>query len=96
LRNALLNREIFTTLTEANVLIADWRKEYNQFRPYSSLSYKPPAPAAQTKAQFFKQKSTVGPGGGCVKALGPRNDSPNNYQLTGLSRKVGKMKISLL
>ena len=28
---------------EAKVLIADWRKEYNQFRPRSSLRYKPPA-----------------------------------------------------
>ena len=43
----LLNREIFTTLTEAKVLIADWRKEYNQFRPHSSLRYKPPAPEAK-------------------------------------------------
>jgi len=39
LRDELLNREIFTTLTEAKVLIADWRKEYNHFRPHSSLRY---------------------------------------------------------
>jgi transposase InsO family protein len=48
--NDLLNREIFTTLTEAKVLIADWRKEYNQFRPHSSLRYKPPAPEAKMLA----------------------------------------------
>ena len=47
LRDELLNREIFTTLTEAKVLVADWRKEYNQFRPHSSLNYKPPAPEAK-------------------------------------------------
>jgi transposase InsO family protein len=47
LRDELLNREIFTTLTEAKVLIADWRKEYNQVRPHSSLGYKPPAPEAK-------------------------------------------------
>jgi putative transposase len=47
LRDELLNREIFTTLTEAKVLIADWRKEYNQFRPHSSLHYRPPAPEAK-------------------------------------------------
>jgi transposase InsO family protein len=46
LRDELLNREIFTTLTEAKVLIASWRKEYNQFRPHSSLHYRPPAPEA--------------------------------------------------
>jgi hypothetical protein len=33
----LLNREIFTTRTEANVLVADWMKEYNQFRPHGSF-----------------------------------------------------------
>ena len=44
LRDELLNREIFTTLTEAKVLIADWKREYNQVRPHSSLGYRPPAP----------------------------------------------------
>jgi len=29
LRDELLNREIFTTLTEAGVSINGWRKEYN-------------------------------------------------------------------
>ena len=47
LRDELLNREIFTTLTEVKVLIADWRKEYNQVRPHSSLGYRPPAPQAK-------------------------------------------------
>jgi len=46
LRDELLNREVFTTLTEARVLIEEWRKEYNQVRPHSSLGYRPPAPEA--------------------------------------------------
>jgi putative transposase len=46
LRDELLNREIFSTLTEAKVLIEQWRKQYNQIRPHSSLSYRPPAPEA--------------------------------------------------
>ncbi len=46
LRNELLNREIFTTLTEAKILIKEWRKEYNQARPHSALDYQPPAPEA--------------------------------------------------
>ena len=44
LRDELLNREIFTTLTEAKVLIEQWRMEYNHIRPHSSLGYQPPAP----------------------------------------------------
>ncbi len=44
LRDELLNGEIFDTLLEARVVIEDWRRNYNQFRPHSSLGYKPPAP----------------------------------------------------
>jgi transposase InsO family protein len=46
LRNKLLNWEVFTTLTEAKVLIEQWRREYNRVRPHSSLGYRPPAPEA--------------------------------------------------
>jgi len=46
LRDELLNREIFNTLTEAKVLIEEWRREYNGFRPHSALRYRPPAPEA--------------------------------------------------
>lgn len=46
LRDELLNREIFTTVTEAKILIEEWRKEYNQVRPHSALNYRPPAPEA--------------------------------------------------
>jgi len=46
LRDELLNREIFTTITEAKILIEQWRKEYNHIRPHSALRYRPPAPEA--------------------------------------------------
>jgi len=46
MRDELLNLEIFTTLTEAKVLIEEWRKEYNHVRPHSALGYRPPAPEA--------------------------------------------------
>jgi len=46
LRDELLNREIFTTLTETKILIEEWREEYNQVRPHSALNYRPPAPEA--------------------------------------------------
>jgi len=51
LRDELLNTEIFTTLTEAKAPVADWRKEYNEVRPHSSLHYEPPAP--ETKMLVF-------------------------------------------
>ena len=46
MRDELLNREIFTTLTEAKVLIKQWRQDYNHIRPHRSLGYRPPAPEA--------------------------------------------------
>jgi len=49
LRDEVLDREIFFTLREAQVLIEQWRSEYNTFRPHSALGYRPPAPEA-----FFK------------------------------------------
>ena len=44
MRDELLNRELFTTLEEAKILIEQWRREYNQVRPHSAKNYKPPAP----------------------------------------------------
>ena len=46
LRDELLNREVFETLREAQVLTKRWRREYNQLRPHSALAYRPPAPEA--------------------------------------------------
>lgn len=45
LRDEVLNREIFYSLKEAQVLIEQWRSEYNTIRPHSSLGYRPPAPS---------------------------------------------------
>lgn len=42
MRDELLNPKIFYTLTEAQILIARWREEYNHFRPQSSLGYRFP------------------------------------------------------
>lgn len=44
LRDELLNGEIFYSLREAQIVIENWRREYNTFRPHSSLGYLPPAP----------------------------------------------------
>lgn len=42
-RDELLDREVFATLTEAKVLVADYRRHYNTERPQSSLQYQTPA-----------------------------------------------------
>ncbi len=42
-RDELLNGEIFYTLRETQIVIAEWRKHYNTVRPHSALGYRPPA-----------------------------------------------------
>lgn len=53
LRDELLNREIFYSLKEAQIMIEQWRRHYNEVRPHSSLGYRPPAP------QVIDRKSVV-------------------------------------
>ena len=43
-RDELLNRELFYSLKEAQIIIEGWRKHYNTKRPHSALGYRPPAP----------------------------------------------------
>lgn len=44
LRDELIDRAIFYTLREAQILIDGWRRHYNGVRPHSSAGYRPPAP----------------------------------------------------
>ena len=44
LRDELLNREIFYSLREVQILTERWRREYNTIRPHSSLGYRPQVP----------------------------------------------------
>jgi putative transposase len=67
LRDELLNGEIFDTVTEARVVIEQWRREYNQRRPHSALGYRPPAPEAFLPVQInqldLKKELTIIPVG---------------------------------
>lgn len=56
-RDECLNREQLWTLTEARVVIEDYRREYNQHRPHSRLGYQSPARFA---ARLIPSPSAVG------------------------------------
>jgi putative transposase len=58
MRDELLAGEIFYSITEAQVIIEQWRWHYNQIRPHSSLGYKPPTPAT-----FISHISQLQPAG---------------------------------
>lgn len=42
-RDELLDRELFSTVLEAEVLSEHYRRRYNEYRPHSSLGYQTPA-----------------------------------------------------
>ena len=46
-RGNCLSREVFGNLLEARVLIEEWRQQYNEKRPHSSLGYKTPGEFAR-------------------------------------------------
>ncbi len=43
LRDDVLNRELFYSVKEAKFIVEDWRLDYNNHRPHSSLGYMTPA-----------------------------------------------------
>lgn len=49
-RDELIDREIFTCLAEAKHLAKEYRNQYNQKRPHSSLGYKTPAEFASEQS----------------------------------------------
>jgi putative transposase len=55
-RDECLNDHYFNNLSHARVVIADWRRDYNEQRPHSSLGRIPPAEFA---ARHRKRTSTT-------------------------------------
>lgn len=59
-RDECLQREWFSSLLDAQVVIEDWRLHYNTQRPHSSLKYKTPADfAAQFTTQIQPAQSLI-------------------------------------
>lgn len=46
LRDECLNRELFGNLREAQVILNQWKREYNEERPHSALDYRTPRESA--------------------------------------------------
>lgn len=64
LRDECLNRELFGSLAEAKVIVEQWRQEYNEQRPHSSLGYRTPEEYVRAKTNQLD--------GGCA----PPNPAP--------------------
>ena len=63
-RDECLNREQLYTLSEARVVIEDFRRDYNATRPHSSLGY-------QSPQRFVQQTTSPSPGYGQARQAGP-------------------------
>lgn len=48
-RDECLNRELFMNVSEARVIVEEWRREYNEVRPHSALGYKTPNEFSSSK-----------------------------------------------
>ncbi len=55
----MLDREVFNTLLEVQVLTEQYRQTYNRVRPHSSLSYRPPAPETILPEDIIRELVTV-------------------------------------
>jgi len=74
-RDECLNREIFGSLLEAQVVIGQWRVEYNTERPHSSLRYQTPEEfAARTNSPGRQSGSALLPSRTIAKQI---NTKPN-------------------
>lgn len=61
LRDELLDREVFASVTEAQVRLEAQRHWYNEERPHSSLKYLPPAVFARSWQQEQEQAKNKPP-----------------------------------
>lgn len=89
-RDELLAVELFSCLTEARVLIEDWRQDYNQRRPHSALGMMTPAafaaslrercpsPTATTSGEGGEERQWVPAVGGALQpAISPTLQQQN-------------------
>jgi hypothetical protein len=76
----LVVRELFTSLSDAKVLVAQYRVEYNHERPHSSLGYRTSAEFAATCALRTVVSAPVG-----APARHPQAGENKKHLIHGLS-----------
>ena len=72
LRDELLDREIFYSLREAQVIIESWRRHTNTVRPHGSIGYRPPAPEVFVSAFVAWPAAQSRPASPAMLTLAPR------------------------
>lgn len=90
-RRECLARELFYTLSEARVVIAEWRKKYNELRPHRSLGMKTPEEFALGWEPGERWRAQHVP---CVTASGLHSGSMLTPSLKRLSRDINPLILS--
>ena len=79
LRDECLNRELFGSLLEAQIILEQWRNEYNDQRPHSSLGYQTPSEYARSASDIGLQSAS-----GLLASNIATRTNQTNYQPAGL------------
>jgi putative transposase len=79
IRDELLAVELFSCLAEAQVLIEDWRHDYNHHRPHSALQMTTPAAFAASLRQPMPGPTATAAGEG-IEQRPPRTDIDSDPQ----------------
>ena len=88
LRDECLNREHLYTLTEARVVIEDWRWKYNHLRPHGSLGYISPI-------EFEQQLQTKDPNQGTSSSRPPASFRPSLDLLYNLTQYINTPRLTV-
>jgi putative transposase len=59
LRDECLNQEIFSSIEQAGIVLENWRQEYNNYRPHSSLGWLSPAEYMSRYQESIKLEALV-------------------------------------
>ena len=86
-RDECLNENWFSNLADAREKIAEWKQDYNEKRPHSSLQYRTPVEFAAQAAGFYRaglgqEASNAGPL--------PQTPSPLRRKACGANKNRGK------
>jgi transposase InsO family protein len=81
LRDECLNRELFGSLLEAQIILEQWRNEYNDERPHSSLGYLTPQEYARNASDAGLQSAYGLLPSSIAKNRNKTNNKPAELQL---------------
>lgn len=82
LRDELLNETLFASLPHARAMLDDWRRDYNERRPHSSLGWLTPVAYAQTLSGDAAGRGAALRQGSAPRPLATNDDNGSDHRRT--------------